>query len=117
MSGETKHSVTAMRKSISRRTPSVLAEHTRGATPAPSRSKVVPTEDEFRTWAQHPVTEWVARQYQRMSLAQQQLWLDQSWRGGIPNPEALIELRTRADAYMAFLETGWSQYAAVDAQD
>lgn len=86
--------------------------------PEPSREpRLVPTAEEFSAWAQHPVTRWVAAKYEHMARAQQDEWMKASWLGGKIEPLALCELRTRADAYMAFLETGWSDYAVIGTKD
>ena len=86
-------------------------------TPQPTRSMVVPTPEEYAAWASHPVTEWVARCYAQMAEAQQAAWLTNSWQASSRTPEdvrlladMLIELRTRADAYRAFIETNWRDY-------
>lgn len=81
----------------------------------------VPTEDEFAAWAEHPTTRYIAAAWLAGAEAQKRAWVDLSW-----GPEALDpqqteferqRLITRADAYMAFLETGLNDYAAILAQE
>lgn len=70
-----------------------------------------PTADEFASWCEHPVTRWVASAYEAGIQANIAAWrgmLD----GGKTETLAMdrIELRTRADAYRAFLETNHADY-------
>lgn len=80
------------------------------ATPRPEPTGYLPTEDEFAAWCEHPVTRFVATAYANAAQAQQDEWLKVSWSNQELDPMAHKELRTRADAYEAFLETGLSEY-------
>lgn len=83
----------------------------RAITPKPSGPKdPVPTKEEFEAWAQLPVTRWVALVMANMAEVQKSAWVHMSWVGGVHNPEKLTEYRTRADAYMAFIETPYERY-------
>lgn len=94
------------------------------AEPAPQPShlprpdaRVEPTADEFSAWADHPVTRYVAAAWEAAALAQREAWTADSWVTGEANPMTLLELRTRADAYSAFLETGLERYVELNTQD
>lgn len=63
-----------------------------------------PTEEEFEAWHDLPITRFVMDVYAAMAEMQKQAWLDMSWDGGHANSEALIEFRTRADAYRSMSE-------------
>lgn len=78
--------------------------------PRPNLKAPIPTQDEFDAWTEHPVTVFVATAYQRLAELQREAWLESSWGSGQGDALMLNELRTRADAYMAFLETGLEQY-------
>lgn len=80
--------------------------------PPPANRLVTPTEDEFESWCLHPVTQFVAQAMENAADDQREEWLRQSWGSGMANPVLLMELRTRADAYRAFLETGLEDYLA-----
>lgn len=83
-------------------------------TPRPdARGVLIPTAEEFAAWCAHPITRFVASAMQQAAEQQRDAWFARSWGDGQADPLALIELRTRADAYMAFLETGLEQYAAL----
>jgi hypothetical protein len=71
-----------------------------------------PTEDEFATWCEDPVTRFVATAYMHKAQQQRVLWESTSWGQGAGSPELLIELRTRADAFAAVYQSTWSDYAA-----
>lgn len=71
-----------------------------------------PTEEEFEAWRENPVTRWIMAACIRAAEDNKQLWFEMSWEGGNASPEALIELRTRADAYRAIAETEYAAWAA-----
>jgi hypothetical protein len=73
------------------------------------------TEDDFLTWREHPVTKWVFDAIERGVEAQKSAWIDASWEAGKADPEMLIELRTRADAYRALNETTFGQWSSLHA--
>ena len=77
---------------------------------------ILPTEEEFRAWQDHPVTQFVAEAYRIKAEAQRAAWgrmLDYP----ATSPQALQSerdvLKTREDAYNAFLETTFADYLAV----
>jgi hypothetical protein len=80
------------------------------AKPQPETRPIVPTEEEFAAWAEQPVTRFVAQAFALGAEIQRQAWLAASWANGEADPLKLMELRTRADAYRAFLETTWADY-------
>lgn len=79
--------------------------------PLPDFDRPVPSQDEFTAWCEHPVTRFVAAAYQFGAQKQRNAWDELSWDKGSADQNILTELRTRADAYMAFLETGLNDYA------
>ena len=80
-----------------------------GPRPKPD-TRIVPSPDEFDAWCEHPVTRFVAAGYLAAAEAQRDAWATMSWSSGHADPVALNELRTRADAYLAFLEAGLDRY-------
>jgi hypothetical protein len=80
-------------------------------------ARITPTADEFDAWCEHPVTRYVAAAWQAAAVAQREAWTAASWSSGEADPNTLLELRTRADAYSAFLETGLERYVELNAQD
>lgn len=76
-----------------------------------------PTEEDFDAWRESGVTRWVMRAVERVAAQQQKAWLDASWEGGIVDPHLLVELRTRADAYRALNETGYTQWLGFNETD
>lgn len=74
---------------------------------------MVPHPEDFAAWCDHPVTRFVATAMQAAAEQQREVWFAKSWGQGDCDPQTLTELRTRADAYMAFLETGLKHYAAL----
>ncbi len=79
--------------------------------PKPDPKARVPDPEDFAVWCEHPITRFVATVWQIASEAQRDEWTALSWGTGVADPLILTELRTRADAYRAFLETGLEQYA------
>lgn len=89
------------------------AEDQRPVTPKPVAKPQVPHPEDFAAWCAHPVTEFVATVWMHAAQAQMEAWIRASWDAGAADPAKLIELRTRADAYSAFTETGLEQYATL----
>jgi hypothetical protein len=76
---------------------------------------VVPTEDEFESWRLHPVTQFVASAYERLANEQRLEWGRHFDAAIDPIKLAAVrlELKTREDAYRAFLETTFERFLAV----
>lgn len=85
--------------------------------PRPDFQARAPHPDDFAAWCEHPVTRFVAAAYQISATKQAEHWMAASWTGGEPDRVLLTELRARADAYQAFLETGLEQYRHVYDQE
>jgi hypothetical protein len=71
-----------------------------------------PSAEEFARWQEDRVTRWVFAAIMMGVEAQRAAWMQASWDNGAAAPELLRELRTRADAYMALIETpypGWCE--------
>ncbi len=81
--------------------------------PKPDPRAQVPHPEDWDAWTQHPTTRFVATAMHAAAEQQREAWFAKSWGNGDCDPQTLTELRTRADAYMAFLETGLEQYAAL----
>jgi hypothetical protein len=79
-------------------------------TPKPDPKALIPHSDDWAAWIEHPVTRFVATAWANAADAQRDVWIALSWGSGNPDPEKLLEYRTRADAYMAFLETPLEDY-------
>lgn len=85
--------------------------HPAPALPKPQARPEIPHPEDWAAWVEHPVTRFVASAMKLAAEQQRQAWFAASWTGGNADPMALTELRARADAYMAFLETSLEQYA------
>lgn len=79
--------------------------------PKPDPKPLVPHPEDFAAWCEHPVTKFVAAAFVAGAAKQRDAWMSTSWSGGKADAEKLIEFRTRADAYSAFMETGLDRYA------
>ena len=58
------------------------------------------------------MTRFVAASYEAMVEVQRVTWERMSWDGGQSDPNALLELRTRADCYAGFYQTDYLQHAS-----
>ena len=77
---------------------------------------VLPTEEEHQAWLEHPVTQFVAKAYGIMADEQRAAW-QRLFDGPVSDPAKLadfrLELKTREDAYRAFMETTFARYLSV----
>lgn len=78
--------------------------------PKPDPKAIAPSETDWAQWCEHPITRWVAAAWQKSAEKQKQAWLRESWSFQEPSHLALATYRARADAYMAFLQTGLENY-------
>lgn len=62
------------------------------------------TSEEFEAWRDNPITQWVRAAFKRLAEENKAAWVETSWERGAAGPAELIELKTRADAYMAMSE-------------
>ena len=76
-----------------------------------------PTDEEYEAWVDHPITAFVLDCYDRMAEEQKQAWTYMSWEGGSSDPAALLEYRTRADAYRSMAECDLGDLIAVNQKD
>ncbi len=76
-----------------------------------------PTLDEFQAWRDSPVSQWVFQAISTAAEAQKSEWLRRSWLANNPDPLALCELRTRADAYTALEETAYEGWCVINGQE
>lgn len=80
------------------------------ARPKPSKHNYVPTPEEWAAWCANPVSEWVAAAFAAKAAECRETWTRTSWDGAVANQELLIELRTRADNFEAFLTANFKDY-------
>jgi len=79
--------------------------------PVGNPTRFIAPED-FERWCADPVTQFVAASYMATVQAARETWERMSWEGGHADPNALLELRTRADCYSGFTQAGWREHAA-----
>ncbi len=72
--------------------------------------------EDFEQWRDNPVTRWVMAGCRKGAEANQQAWVEASWDGGQADPATLLELRTRADAYLALCETTHDRWAEINGE-
>jgi hypothetical protein len=72
-----------------------------------ARKKKPITAEEFAAWLADPVTEVVIKAHADMAEQLKQGWLDATWLTGTADPLLLIQLKTRADAYLAIAECSY----------
>lgn len=58
-------------------------------------------EESFAAWRENPVTQFVLTACRKIADENKAAWVEASWVSGNADPDNLLELRTRADAYMA----------------
>ncbi len=83
-------------------------------TPKPE-ARIIPSQDEFDSWCEHPVSRFVAAAYAMAAQKQRTAWEQYFDKPLVPaDISALrLELKTREDAYAAFLETTLADYIAI----
>ena len=62
------------------------------------------TREDFIRWREEPVTRAVMEAHRRTAEDNRIAWMRHSWDNGHANPLTLLELKTRADAYLAIAE-------------
>ncbi len=73
--------------------------------------------DEYAAWLEHPVTRWVMLAMDAQAEAQREAWIERSWVAGKAEPEALAELRVRADTLKAMREADYFDLCAALEQE
>lgn len=78
-------------------------------------ARVIPSQDEFDSWCENPVTRFVAEAYRLGADKQRDAWARMFNARIIPADISMERaiLKTREDAYMAFLETNLVDYTAI----
>jgi hypothetical protein len=66
------------------------------------------SREDFARWLEDPVTRAVIKAHRQTADDNRAAWVKHSWDNGHANPLTLLELRTRADAYMAIAEIGYA---------
>lgn len=89
-------------------------------TPKPD-AHIIPTQDEFDAWCQHPVTQFVAEAYRVAAEKQRAAWDGQFDKPLYPTNADFsyyrLELKTREDAYRSILENTLPDYIAIHSQE
>jgi hypothetical protein len=73
---------------------------------------VPPSREAFQAWLEDPVTDWVMKAHRKTADDNKEAWIKQSWENGHSNPLALLELHTRADAYLAISQMSYADVCA-----
>jgi hypothetical protein len=81
--------------------------------PTPGHALAIPTKDEFITWCESPVTQFVALAYDIGAKLQKEDWLRKSWDAEKADILELVKLKSREDAYKAFLECEYEAYLKI----
>lgn len=76
--------------------------------------KIKISEDEFKEWLDHPVTEWVFAAVRKHAEAQQEAVGRIMWETGEANQRLLDEARLRADCYNALPETTYEDWSELN---
>lgn len=63
-----------------------------------------PSEDDYKEWLGHPVTEWVLGRLLLQAEQQKELWAEMAWQGNL-DPLLHREALVRADCYKAIAES------------
>ncbi len=72
------------------------------------------TAEDFARWRDDRVTQWIFKAIEAGEAEQKSAWLESSWQYSNPRPELLLELRTRADAYRALIDTSYESWAEIN---
>tara|TARA_R100001086_G_scaffold180400_5_gene100188 strand:- start:10704 stop:10940 length:237 start_codon:yes stop_codon:yes gene_type:complete len=72
-----------------------------------------PSEDEYRDWLGHPVTEWVLACMKKAADSQKTKWAEMAWDGDL-DPMLHKEAQVRADCYAAMPESSYEDWEAID---
>lgn len=70
--------------------------------------------EDFQDWLDSPVTRWVLEAHKDFAGRLAQEWFDMSWNGGTADEKALIERKSRADAYLAIAEMTFERMTELD---
>ena len=78
-------------------------------------ARILPTQDEFDAWCQHPCTQFVAEAYRLGAEKQRAAWERYFEASIVPADISAVrlELRTREDAYRSILENTLDDYLAI----
>lgn len=71
-----------------------------------------PSEEEFITWRENPITRWILGACAKAAAENRQAWIEASWSAGNADPLLLVELKSRADAYLALEQTAYEGWLA-----
>lgn len=66
--------------------------------------------EDWESWRVNPVTQLVMGIFEQAADAQREAWIARSWEHGKAEEGALIEFRSRSDAYRALNEMTYSAF-------
>ena len=69
-----------------------------------------PAREDFAQWKELPVTRFVMAAFRAQAQLCETTWHDQTWEAGAVDPNALVDLKARADTYMALEESGYEAF-------
>ncbi len=72
------------------------------------------TSEDFARWRDDAVTRWVFKAIAAGEAENKAAWVEASWTYNNPKPQLLLELRTRADAYRALIDTSYESWAEIN---
>lgn len=71
------------------------------------------TDEDFAIWQENPVTKWMMQAVAARSAEIRGEWVFASWELGRCDREQLLELRARADGYMALKQANYADWCSV----
>lgn len=75
------------------------------------------TADDFARWRDDSVTRWVFKAIEAGEAENKAAWVEASWQYNNPSPQLLNELRTRADAYRALVDTTYEAWCETNGDE
>ena len=69
-----------------------------------------PTRDEFAAWRDDPTTQFAFAALRQVADECKRHWSEASWETGNADPADLVELKSRADAYLSMEEATYEAF-------
>lgn len=73
--------------------------------------------EDFARWRDDAVTRWIFKAIEAGEAENKAAWIEASWQFNNPSPSLLLELRTRADAYRALIDTTYEAWCEMNQQE